>query len=119
MISNPQLTAIRTQVNATLLGAGTIYTYARTADGIGGGTVAYTASGTVACTVAPPKPAGREVIIADGVRNVSQWTIAMPWGTTVDLRDRVASMGHTFEVAATNAAQTGSVALMLKCEVIE
>ena len=119
MISAAQLTQLRTYAERTMLGQGTVYAYSWASDGVGGGTATHSASGTVACTVAPPSPSGREVIIADGVRNVSQWTIAMPWGTTVGLRDRVASQGRTFEVAATNSAQTGAIAMMLRCEVIE
>lgn len=119
MISAALLAQIRTAVTGTMQSTGTVLAYSLASDGIGGGTVTYTASGTAVCTVAPPRPTGMESIGSDQVRSVSEWLVCFPFGTSVGLKDRVQSGGQTFEVRASNVGQSGAVAVALRCEVVE
>lgn len=118
MLTRGMLAAARAQVVARLGDTGTVYTYTRTEDGMGGGTATFTASGTVACSVAPSRH-GTEKAVADAERTVGPWVIIVPHGTALEATDRFACNGHTFEVTWADAGQTDHAALVVSGVLVE
>lgn len=58
----------------------------------------------VSCRVSPLASGASEALGADAsLRAVAQWTIWLPAGTDVTVRDRVVYQGRTFEVARVGA----------------
>lgn len=88
---------MRSTLTASFPDTGTIYRWTYPSDGMGGGTQAYSAIGTVACRISPYRHGG-EPIIGERPVAVSQWEITVPYATDVTAADQIQSGGRTFEV---------------------
>lgn len=105
MISNAELLAMQADANDGLPDSGTIYRPTRTSNGMGGGSVTWTAVGTADCRIRPAgmiSPEERET--AGKVTTYNEWTITMPAGTDIAPADRVQSLSRTWEVVAHQSA---------------
>lgn len=96
-LSAGELVQMRATVSTYLAGTAVIQTYASTADGSGGVTDAYTASATVIARIAPMHD-GAESLVAGRVAEVQRYQLTVPFGSSVDERDRVVFNSITYEV---------------------
>lgn len=67
-------------------------------DGMGGGSVTYSNSGTVDCRVSPGGLTPQEQPIGGMLTVIGDYTITMPATTVVPSKSRITSSGRTFEV---------------------
>lgn len=82
----------------------TIQRYAETVTGDGTSQSWATLASGVACRVSPLASGASEALGADqSLQAVAQWTIWLPAGQDVTVRDRIAYQGRTFEVARVGA----------------
>jgi hypothetical protein len=71
-------------------------------------TETFTAVGTVACSISHTR-AKPESVIAEKVTGRGDWKALMPYGSTVNSQDRVASGGFTYEVNNTNRGEQDTI----------
>lgn len=98
MLTQSELTAMRTTVTDSLPGTATIQTQAYVSDGGGGGSVAWSAAGTVPCRIAPLS--GDEDVIGGRISAEASSVMTFPYGTAIDAGSRVLYDGGTFNVEA-------------------
>lgn len=100
MLTDGDLTRMRTVAEQALPGTAVIQNGTLTSDGGGGNTEAFTArtGGTVACRVAPLT--GREGELGDRITADANYVITLPAGTTVETDDRIVISGITYNVTA-------------------
>ena len=75
-----------------------IHTRSYVSDGGGGGTLGYTAAGTVSARVAPLT--GSEGVTAGRLSPDARWVVTLPAGTSVSEDSRIVISGTTYEVEA-------------------
>lgn len=95
-LSEADISRMRTVAETALPGTAVIQTESFTDDGGGGGTVAWTAAGTVSCRIAPLSGSERE--IADRVAEDATAMLTLPAETAITESDRVITGGETFNV---------------------
>jgi SPP1 family predicted phage head-tail adaptor len=98
MLTEADISAMRTVAEQALPGTAVIQTQAFTDDGGGGGTLAWTSSGTVDCRLAPMRGGERE--IADRIAEDSDFIVTLPTTAAVTPQSRLLIAGGTFSVAA-------------------
>jgi len=113
--------AIKTATQQHMRGTAIIQTYAWATDGIGGGTAAWTASGTVACNVAPIPYRGmtNEGVHQEMLQDTPYWIVTLPYSATVTPNDRLLIGKTTYEIMEMNDEQTNAVYIACKCSVIQ
>lgn len=79
-----------------LPGTAVIQTESFTDDGGGGGTLGWSAAGTVSCRIAPMT--GSERDIADRVAEDAESVVTLPADTDIDASDRLLIDGRTYNV---------------------
>jgi head-tail adaptor len=93
---------MRTVLNTSLSGTAVIQSQSFTDDGGGGGTLAWTAGGTVSCRVAPLTGTEREM--GERIASDADWLITLPGTASVTTNSRivVTGSGHngTYEALA-------------------
>jgi SPP1 family predicted phage head-tail adaptor len=98
MLSSAQLTRMRAVASRALPGTAVIQGGSLTTDGGGGWTEGFTASGTVACRVAPISGIEREQ--GDRISADAQYVITLPAATSIETDDRIVIAGVTYDVTA-------------------
>jgi SPP1 family predicted phage head-tail adaptor len=98
MLTDADLTSMRATAAQALPGTAVIQTRSFTDDGGGGGTLAWSNAGTVACRLAPLNGSERE--IADRVSDDSEFIATLPTTAAVDVTKRLLINGGTFNVSA-------------------
>lgn len=98
LLSSGDLAAMRGVLAESLPETAVIQTRSYTSDGGGGGTLAYTAGGTVDARIAPLS--GSEETIGERLSPNAQWVVTLPANTTVSEDSRIVISGTTYEVEA-------------------
>lgn len=98
MLSSADLSSMRTEAARALPGTAVIYSQTSTSDGGGGGSIAWTAAGTVSCRLAPLRGDERE--IADRISPDADFIVTLPVTASVTTNSRLLISGGTFNVAA-------------------
>lgn len=111
------IAAARSYINARLSGTCVTYAYSEPSDGMGGGTITQTVRGTVACSIAP-RWNDKERVAADGLDAVADWTITLPYGSTIDERDVIKSAGFTYEVVWADTMRSDSPAVIVHAKLL-
>ena len=102
MLTETELSSMRTVAAEALPGTAIVQTQAWTSDGGGGGSVAWTPSGTVDCRVAPINMAGENEGMTGGrISADSEYVITLPADTAIDTNARLLIDGETYNVEAT------------------
>jgi len=104
MLSESDLTNMRTVLNDSLPGTATLTSGTIVSDSGGGGTTTFAASGTVDCRVAPVGGSDREV--ADRLSSEADWIITLPAQTSIQTDDRIVTNGGTFAVVAVHSPRS-------------
>ena len=101
MLTPADLASLRAVTAEALPGTAILQTQAWTSDGGGGGTTAWTASGTVACRLAPViGPGMREEQVGGRIQADTQFIVTLPADTSVTTNSRILTAGGTFNVEA-------------------
>lgn len=105
MISDGELASIRADLDLSLPGTAIVQTEVYASDSQGGGSVTWTAAGTVACRIAPRSAltAGDESEYADRLSAEAEWIATLPAETAVTQKDRLVIEGTAYSVAAVHA----------------
>lgn len=90
---------MRHTADTYLAGTAVIHTATKTADGQGGYTWTYAASGTVDARLSPEQLRGGENAVGSRVAEVAPWILTVPASTSIDEDDRVVYNGVTYEVS--------------------
>jgi head-tail adaptor len=98
MLSAAEITRMRTVAEQAMPGTAVIHAGTLTSDSGGGYTETFTASGTVACRVAPIM--GTEGEEGDRITADAQYVITLPAETTVETDDRLEVGAITYTVVA-------------------
>ena len=98
MLTDAELSAMRTIAAEALPGTAVVSSVARTSDSGGGDTLAWTASGTVACRLAPIS--GNEREIGDRISADADYIVTLPGTVSVTTNSRLVIAGGTFNVEA-------------------
>jgi SPP1 family predicted phage head-tail adaptor len=96
MLNDAELTRMRTVAGSALPGTAVIQSQTYVSDGGGGGSVTWTAAGTVPCRIAPL--GGAERLIGDRISPDADSVITLPWNASVTEGSRIVSGGGTFNV---------------------
>lgn len=116
LLSNADVASMRSTINESLDGTAVIQTKGFTDNAGGGGTLAWTASGTADCRVASLTGSEREM--GNRIAEDAKWIITLPATTSVTTNSRivVTGSGHdgTYEVLALRA-WTPSVSKRVEC----
>ena len=87
---------MRGVLNQTLPGTAVIYSRSYTSDSGGGGTLGWTAAGTVSARLAPLTAS--EQVTGDRLAPEANWVLTLPANTSISEDSRVVVNGGTFEV---------------------
>lgn len=98
MLTAAELSSMRDVAATALPGTAVIQRQSFTDDGGGGGTIAWTAAGTVDCRIAPIS--GNEREIADRIAEDAASVVTLPGETSISVTDRMVISGGTFNVMA-------------------
>jgi SPP1 family predicted phage head-tail adaptor len=98
MLTDADISSMRSVAEDALPGTAIVQTHAFTDDGGGGGTLAWTAAGTVDCRLAPIRGDERE--IADRISEDSDHIVTLPTTASVTVESRLLIAGGTFQVSA-------------------
>lgn len=98
MLTAAEITSMRAIAGSALPGTAVISSQAFSSDGGGGGTTTWTASGTVACRIAPMSGTEREV--GDRISQDADYIVTLPGTATVTTNSRMVIDGGTFNVEA-------------------
>lgn len=98
MLTSADLTSMRATAEQALPATAIIQSGTLTSDNGGGYTETFTASGTVACRVAPVGGSEREE--GDRISALSEYVITLPAETTVETDDQIEVAGVTYNVTA-------------------
>jgi head-tail adaptor len=107
LLSDAQLTRMRTQVNRSLPGTAIIQRQIWTDNAGGGGTLSWTAAGTVACRIAPIRAEEEEY--ADRISLDAKWMVTLPALTNISETNRILTGGTTYEVESVASPRTYEV----------
>jgi hypothetical protein len=97
-VSAADLASWRTDVANLLPGSAVIQTLISTPDGAGGVTRTYSNAGTVACRVDPLPKKDRIELLLLSPKMVIDYLLTLPYGTSVDIHQRVIFDGNTWEI---------------------
>jgi len=98
MLTASELSRMRSTAGAALPDSAVIQTQSVVSDGGGGGTTAWTASGTVDCRIAPASMDEDE--IGGRVAGEADFIVTMPHDAPVSTDSRIIANGGTFNVEA-------------------
>lgn len=97
MLSEPELDGLRSVASGALPGTAIVETKSYTDNGGGGGTLGWTAAGTVACRIAPLS--GSEMDTAERITAEGGFIVTLPYDTDLDETARLQIDGGTYNVA--------------------
>ena len=104
MLSTADIAAMRSTAEECLPGTAVIQTQTFASDTGGGGSLTWTASGTVDCRIAPVT--GNEQIVGERVTPEADWVVTLPAETSVTTESRIITGGGTFNVTALRAPRS-------------
>lgn len=109
-----QLTRMRADVANLLPDSCVIYSPSYASDGAGGGTLTYSAVGTVACRVDPINLREQIAIQAQGEKLKSMYQLTLPYDTTIAANYQVVTGGKTYQVEQMDIDHSGRVSRRAK-----
>lgn len=114
MLSAAELTALRSTLTASLPGTVNVERVSLTSDGMGGSTESWAVVVGAAARVSP-SISGEDRIV--GGKDVSEapWTVTLPQGTDVSVRDRIVAGSVTYEVVATSGTRSFDTCVRCAC----
>lgn len=98
MLSTAELNSMRTTAGAALPDTCVIQTQGWASDGGGGGTLSWTAAGTVDCRLAPIS--GSEGEVGERITADAEFVFTLPHDAAVSTGSRIVHAAGTFDVAA-------------------
>lgn len=98
LLTAADITAMRATLNQSLPGTAVIYSRSYVSDSGGGGTMSFTAAGTVAARIAPLT--ALEEVTGDRLAPEANWVVTLPAETTISEDSQVVIGGGTFTVEA-------------------
>jgi head-tail adaptor len=98
MLRTGDLSRMRTVAGSALPDTGTIHSQAYVSDGGGGGTVTWTAAGTVPCRVAPLMTGGVEQVTGGRISPTADTVITLRHDATITPSSRLVANGGTYNV---------------------
>jgi head-tail adaptor len=107
LLSAGDLTAMRGVLDRSLPESCVIQGGTITSDSGGGGTLAWTNSGTVSCRVAPMR--ADEQVTGGRLSPDADWIITLPAETNISEESRIVTGGRTFEVDAVRSPRSFEV----------
>lgn len=96
MLTDSELSAMRSTVEESLPDTAVIQTSGWVSDGGGGGDTGWTNAGTIDCRIAPIS--GREDETGERITSESHFILTFPHDTQIDTNSRVLVAGGTFNV---------------------
>jgi hypothetical protein len=105
MLTASELTAMRSTVVDSLGGSAIVKTRSWASDGGGGGTTTYTASGTIACRVAPANP-DAEAERGDRLQPETEYIFTFAYDAGLTLESLITYAGSNYAVTALRAPRT-------------
>ena len=116
MLSDAQLAAMRDTAAQALPGTAVIQSSAWVSDGAGAGTTTFTASGTVACRVAPIDAVEK----VEGARldPDSEVLFTFEWDAGVDAANQLIYQGGTFTVTGLRAPRSWPITQLVEAKEI-
>jgi hypothetical protein len=115
MLSAAQLTAMRTQHQATFDQSCAIKRKTKTTDGMGGFTFSLSTVATVLCHVREEQK-NTETVVGDSVRGVTYFTLWVPHGTDIRPEDQVAIGSYDYEIVEGDEGK--SYSLNVQCRMV-
>jgi head-tail adaptor len=114
VLSAAELTSLRSTLTASLPGTVSVTRATLASDGMGGSTETWAAVVGAAARVSP-SISGEDRIV--GGKDVSEapWTVTLPQGTNVTVRDRITTPTMTLEVVATSGARSFDTCVRCAC----
>lgn len=100
LLTAADLASMRATATDALDGTAVIQTQQFVSDGGGGGTTTWTASGTVACRIAPYTQSSGEVVEGDRIAEDAEIVATFPANTSIDEDAQFLSGGKTYSVVA-------------------
>lgn len=95
-----------------------VHSYSRVNDGLGGGSVVFQPSGTVACMVSVAgKP--NETLFGNQIISEALFVITLPHDTIVKPYDKIEVDNRLYEVVGSNVGQTNLVCVHASCRKLE
>lgn len=91
---------------------------ALTSDGQGGRTETWATAVTTTCRVSPSVRQTEEVTRADGTKAVAEWTVTLPYATSVSSTSRLVVNGVTYEVVGLRAPRSWELTRRCLCKTI-
>lgn len=115
-ISQDELDSARSEFTGLMNTTATRKVATRNEDGRGGGHQIYVAVGTFQCALCPAsrgRTMGREVVEAERNASIIDWTVVCPFGTEVDVKDRLTIDGEDYEIQGVDDDRTDQMVLAL------
>lgn len=104
LLSDSDIASMRATLSDSLPGTAVLKTATFADDSGGGGSITWTAAGTVPCRITPMSMDER--LIANRIAEDANWLITLPADTAVNHRQRLAIDGRSFEVLAVRAPRS-------------
>ncbi len=98
MLTASEIQSMRDVAESALPSSAVITARTSVSDGGGGGSMAYTAAGTVPCRISPMN--GNEQAIADRISSKADYIVTLPAETSVTTDSRLLIDGQTYGVEA-------------------
>lgn len=114
MLSAAELTALRATLTSSLPGTVSVSRVTLASDGMGGATETWAAVSTGAGRVSPAI-SGEDRIVGGENVNEAPWTVTLPAGTNVTVRDRITAGSATYEVVATSGNRSYETCVRCAC----
>lgn len=116
MLTDGEITAMRSTLDLSLAGTAVISTSTWTSDGGGGGSLTFTPSGTVDCRVAPA--GGGEGEGGERLNPDTEVIFTVPQGTTIDLDARITYDSVVYSVTNLRAPRTWEISRRVEAKEI-
>lgn len=121
MLTTGEIAQMRREIGMTLVDTAVVQTRGFVDNQGGGGTLTWTASGTVDCHVAPGVVGrgGQERLVADRTTSTGDWWITIPAETAITGSSRLSVGSRTFEVVSMQAPRSWELHRRLQCAEVE
>jgi head-tail adaptor len=113
-LTSSELASMRTEINKLLPDSCVIYSGTIVPDSMGGGTMNWTAAGTVSCRI--DAELDGEGLAGGGLQPFERYMLTVPHGTTISAVNQVKVNGATFNVIGVNPSKSWSLDVRCKLQ---